>query len=436
MLKDDELGGRYRVLGHLGTGGSGEVWLVEHVLLNRREALKILRGVAETPEKISRFRREARVLNMLQHPNIIGVYDFGKLPDGRLYLAMEHVDGPSVGSLLRRGPLPLPRALDLLVQLAQAIEHAHERGVLHRDLKPGNLVLADTQLKVLDFGLAKMVSPDHRDSVVSTHGDGVYGTPAYLAPEQLDGVADDRRIDLYAFGCVAFEVVTGRPPFVGKPFAVLDAHLRHRPPVPSQVAPGAGIPPALDALILHCLAKKPADRIASATLLLEQLRAITPAPKDDIDATAENPLPSLRALCEALIDAGATDLELITGHARLTQLDSERRSAIDELADLERQGARAATRSREREASLRFSLGEMQFARDLAGASTPEADVGIERLERELRELVQARDASGTRLASQQRQLALAIAGASEEIDAATRGLAPIVARLRPAKAP
>src|SRR5262245_15365142 len=178
----------------------GDVYLAEHLEFRRKEALKILAPtLALDPRFVSRFRREARAVNRLRHPNIIGIYDFGQLPDGRFYLAMEYADGEPVWSRLRRDEvLPVPIALHVLGQLAHAVHHAHSRGVVHRDLKPANLILIGDTLKVLDFGIAKIVAADHAESVAVSTGNIVYGTPNYMSPERARGVGSDPRSDLYA----------------------------------------------------------------------------------------------------------------------------------------------------------------------------------------------------------------------------------------------
>ncbi len=179
---------RWRILSSLGQGGMGEVFLAEHLELGRKEALKILSpSLAVDPQFVSRFRREARAVNRLRHPNIIAIHDFGQLPDDRFFLSMEYADGESVHRILKREQvLEVPRALHLLGQLAYAVHHAHSRGVVHRDLKPGNLIAVgdDETLKVLDFGIAKIVASDHAESVALSSTNIVYGTPKYMSPER------------------------------------------------------------------------------------------------------------------------------------------------------------------------------------------------------------------------------------------------------------
>jgi serine/threonine protein kinase len=270
---------RYRVLGTLGQGAMGTVYLVEHLEHGRKEALKLLRPAEfmSAVESASRFRREARAIHRLRHPNIIALHGFGRLPDLRLYLSMEYVEGRDLATVGRRRLAPA-RAVPLLMQLADGIDHAHARGVVHRDLKPANLVVtmdAGRELvKILDFGVAKIVDPLYRDSVLSAMRGDVLGTPAYLAPEQLTGTTDDPRIDIYAFGCLAFKLLTGTAPFSGRAMEVLQAHIHQPAPRLRERCPEAEIPGELEALVHRCLAKRPEDRIQSGGEIRRALRSM------------------------------------------------------------------------------------------------------------------------------------------------------------------
>jgi serine/threonine protein kinase len=279
------LDGRYKILKKLGEGGMGEVSLVEHVNLGRKEALKVLQAeLAAEREFVSRFRREARATNRVQHPNIIGVHDFGQLPDGRFYLTMEYADGERVDSVLRRvGAFPVPRALGVLCQLADAVNHAHQQGVIHRDLKPENMILVELRgrpdvLKVLDFGIAKIVAPEHVESVQLTRQGQMFGTPVYMPPEQAAGVGVDGRSDIYAIGIIAFELLVGEPPFRGRLMELLRAHATQAPDRPSARRAQAAIPPALDAIVLKCLEKQQDRRYQTAAELLAALQQVPGAP--------------------------------------------------------------------------------------------------------------------------------------------------------------
>lgn len=377
------LHGRWRILAELGRGGMGEVWLAEHLELGRKEALKILKPqAAKDPQFVSRFRREARAVNRLRHPNIVALHDFGQLPDERFYIAMEYAEGPTLFELLRIGPpFTVPRALHVLAQLAYALHHAHSRSVLHRDLKPANLMLVapDETLKVLDFGMAKIIA-DTSESIALSSGNIIWGTAKYMSPERVTGTADDPRTDLYAIGCLACEILTGAPPFTGTPNAIIDAHLGAPPPVPSVRRPD--VPRELDTIVLRLLEKKPQDRYASAAEVFAALRRVPgyPAPRPEprrryvpverspeelvtgqLDAKYGNMRGALREVAEVLLDLGVDDTRLLGRLAAFR--DHERSLARLEAAQdaLEHEAAAVRETAGDREASLRFALGELRF---------------------------------------------------------------------------
>lgn len=261
----------YRLLERLDLGVSGEFYVAEHVRLGRRLMIKVLPPEqARDPVLAAGFRREARALNGLRHAHLIGVEDFGTIPGGGLYLAMELAVGESLERILERAPghrLPVGRAVELCAQLASAVDYLHGRRVIHRDLDPANLlVVPDGEaevLKVLGFGLASALDAGHREDEVSRRG-YLLGSPAYLAPERQAGVHDDLRSDLYAIGCVIHALVAGSPPFVGTALAVLASHEASVPQRLGERAPD--VPPALDDLVARLLAKEPDQRPRSDEL--------------------------------------------------------------------------------------------------------------------------------------------------------------------------
>jgi serine/threonine protein kinase len=264
-----------RMLHKLGEGSMGEVYLADNAARGRREAVKILRReLAADPRMRSRFRRETRAIARLDHPHIVALYETGALPDGRLYLAMEYAEGDRLDAVVAQGAaLPVARVVELIAELAGAIDHASSRGVVHRDLKPCNLIVSPSgPVKVLDFGIAKIIAPDHTDSMRLTDRGEMVGTTPYMAPEQLGAGAIDGRADLYALGCIAFELLAGAPPFTGSTMEVMHAHLCR---VPERAgARRAGVPAALDDAIARCLAKDPGARFATGA---ELVRALAPA---------------------------------------------------------------------------------------------------------------------------------------------------------------
>ena len=291
-----EPGSPYRVLDKLGEGGMGEVYRAHDPKLKRDVAIKVIRsGLAADPDRHVRFEREARILVALAHPHIAAVYGLDDT-GGSPALVMELVEGPTLADRLRLGPIPLDDALGLARQMAEAIEYAHERGIVHRDLKPANVkVTSDGTVKILDFGLAKAVVPDvpadaDADTPTITHGitelGAILGTPAYMSPEQATGRPIDRRTDVWAFGCVLFEMLTGARPFRGETATDTLSAVLGREPDWSTLA--ATTPPEVRTLLQRCLRKDPRQRlqaIGDARTVLGDVLAggaaaapVTPAP--------------------------------------------------------------------------------------------------------------------------------------------------------------
>jgi len=271
--------GQYRLQRRLGAGGMGEVWLAEHVLLRQTRAVKVVRAEqAGRRDTLARFEREVMATARIRHRNIVEIYDYGRAADGTFYYVMEYLDGLNLDDLVQRhGALSPARAIYLLRQVGAALGAAHEIGLVHRDVKPENIIVcrcnrgADV-VKLLDFGLVKDVRPDTGDARL-TRSDVLTGTPAFMSPEQIMGGGKlDARSDIYGLGCLAFLLLTGHPPFGDRPaLAAVAAHL-HEPPVPpSRERPGTS--PQLDAAVLRCLAKAREDRFPDAASLDRALAA-------------------------------------------------------------------------------------------------------------------------------------------------------------------
>jgi beta-lactam-binding protein with PASTA domain/tRNA A-37 threonylcarbamoyl transferase component Bud32 len=265
--------GRYELHRRIGRGGMAEVSLARDQLLDRPVAIKVLfPEFATDPAFVERFRREATAAANLNHPNIVGVYDWGEAEaEGTYYIVMEYVDGRSLSQILRaEGPLHPDRVADIGADVASALGFAHRNGVVHRDVKPGNVLVDQGGLvKVADFGIARAItaSSDEHLTQVGT----VMGTATYFSPEQARGDPVDPRSDLYSLGCVLYELVVGRPPFSGEsPVAIAYKQVHEAPVPPRQV--NSAVPPALEAIILKCLAKNPANRYPSAEDLRADLR--------------------------------------------------------------------------------------------------------------------------------------------------------------------
>jgi len=266
--------GRYKLSRRLGKGGMGEVWAAFHATLKRDVALKIIRPERITPDLIARFEREVRATSALSHPNTVRVFDYGVTDDGLWYYAMELLDGLNLTSLVRNeGALPAARVVYLVIQAARALGEAHRAGIVHRDIKPDNLLVTRAGgeldfLKVIDFGIARQI-----DELGMTDAGQVVGSPQYIAPEVARGELADARADVYALGGVLYFLLTGRPPFDGDNAAqLLLAHM-NQPVVPPS-ALGIEVPADLERVVLACMAKDPAHRPATGEVLAVALAEV------------------------------------------------------------------------------------------------------------------------------------------------------------------
>jgi serine/threonine-protein kinase len=263
---------QYRLLAPLGAGGMGAVFLAEHLMLKRPCAIKLIRPEQAGDRKaLARFEREVQTTARLSHWNTIEIYDYGRTEDGAFFYVMEYLPGMSLEELLvRYGAMPPERVAHFLVQACRALKEAHAIGLIHRDIKPGNIFAAQRGgeydvAKLLDFGLVKPVA-EMPSARISQEG-GVSGTPLFMSPEQARGLDElDARSDIYSLGCVAYDLLTGRPPFDrGSPMDVMIAHARDEVVPPSQVH--ADVPADLERVVLRCLAKRPEDRFPDAASL-------------------------------------------------------------------------------------------------------------------------------------------------------------------------
>jgi len=267
--------GEYRIDRRVAEGGMGVVYAATHPLIGKLAAVKVLRKeLCDDPLSLERFVDEARVVNQIGHPNIVDVFAFGTLPDGRSYFVMEWLKGQTLRARAANQTLNQREACTILRSLARALEAAHEQGVIHRDLKPDNVFLVDVRgelpsVKLLDFGIAKLVREDHQ--VARTATGAMVGTPQYVAPEQAKGREIDHRVDVYSLGCVAFELLTGRTPFIAdNAMEMVAMHLMEPPPHPRKLA--SRIHGDLDQLIVRMLAKDRDERpsLAEISLVLDR----------------------------------------------------------------------------------------------------------------------------------------------------------------------
>jgi serine/threonine protein kinase len=272
-MRGRTIGGKYEIIERIGAGGMGTVYKASQTGLNRLVAVKILKPeLTRDADTVARFSREATAMSLLTHANTTRVYDFGQTDDGLLYLVMEFLEGQLITQrVAERGPLPVMEALRTTQQILRSLNEAHTKGIVHRDLKPDNIFVARAEghhtemVKVLDFGIAKVVAPDRRVDQFETQAGTVFGTPRYMSPEQAQGAPLDQRSDLYAVGALLYQMLTGRAPFTDDDAVVVMAkHIQELPELPRRVAPDRPIPESLEAVVMRALAKAPDDRFQTA----------------------------------------------------------------------------------------------------------------------------------------------------------------------------
>ena len=299
---------RYEVVELLGVGGMGAVYKARQVKMDRMVALKVIhQHLAEDDTVIKRFNREMKTTSRIGHPNVISVYDFGQAEDGEFYLAMELLNGESLQDRIDRDEhLPVPIAVNVGIQVLKALSAAHKEHVIHRDLKPENIMLTELYgdkdvVRVLDFGIATFSASSGESNARVTASGIMVGTPSHVSPEQISGEELDHRSDLYGFGVVLYQLVTGVLPFIDpeRPLRVLQMHMTVTPETPSTIAPQP-IPPWLDTLILELLAKYPDQRPESAEITIERMEAGIAAP-----ASEQTPAPVQRVAVQAPADANS-----------------------------------------------------------------------------------------------------------------------------------
>jgi len=339
------LAGRFRILGFIAAGGMGEVYKAEDTRLDRTVALKFLpKELAEDRSALERLRREAKAASALNHPNICTVYDFGE-DDGRAFIAMEYLEGETLSTRIKRGPLPVEEVLRIGRAVTGALRTAHRRGIVHRDLKPGNVMLTETEVKLLDFGLAQSerpVAPSDETVTLLTGEPGIAGTLPYMSPEQLHGGEVDARCDIFAFGAVLYEMLTGKRAFERRSSSetILAVDREEPPPVRELVQE---VPEDLEKVVGRCLRKKPEERYASIAEIeteLEQCRERLEEPVTGINVKVllrRSKRPSVAipmALAVALLVAGSL---WITNRAKKVRWAREvALPQIARLADQER----------------------------------------------------------------------------------------------------
>ena len=285
------LGGTYRIVRRIGSGGMGEVYEAAHERLAHRYAVKFLHpGVRDHPEALPRFMREAQITSRLRHPGIVSVVDFNTLPSGLAYLVMEYLEGESLGKLLRRsGPLPLPRVVDITDQLSSALTAAHLQGVVHRDMHPQNVFIIpgsggqSDRIKVLDFGISKIASLSHKITGMAA----VMGTPQYMSPEQAEGKADelDASSDQFSLAAIVYEMLAGRPAFSGETLASIAYQIVHAQPAGVRTY-RPELPTEMENVVSRGLSKNKKERFPSVSEFAVHLRWTSTLPPVEIPANA------------------------------------------------------------------------------------------------------------------------------------------------------
>lgn len=290
MLIGTVLADRYKLLRRVGEGAMGWVFLAEHTEIGKKCAVKVLRpSLCKLPEAVRRFRREARSASAIGSRHIVDITDFGTTPNGAVFYAMEYLrGGEDLSSCIKmHGKVPWERVLNMLSQMCEALQAAHDQDIIHRDVKPANFYRIEHDgnpdfIKVLDFGIARLATP--KDSIVTATG-VIMGTPDYMAPEQAQGKHVDHRADIYSLGASAYSLLTGRPPFVGaNEYDVIYKQLNEEPKAPSEVVKSAGIPAWLDAAVLKAMRKDPDNRFQTMREFGKALEAREAAPAEPAPA--------------------------------------------------------------------------------------------------------------------------------------------------------
>ena len=347
------IGERYVLLERMGQGGSGTIYRAEHVTLRRKVAVKVLHHELSRDDlAIERFRREATTVGQIENDHIVEIFDFGRTHDGRLYLAMELLEGQTLADLIEReGQLDVDRAVDILIQLSETLMEAHAMGYIHRDLRPRNVFLAIRRgkgkrefVKLLDFGLAKLVEKE--GEAASTSLGMTFGDPHYMSPEQARGDALDRRADIYSLGCIAYEMLVGEPPFVGgKVFDILTRHVEATPDPPQ--ARRSDVPTWLDRAVTRMLSKRADQRFITVYRVIEALRQGSDSGlimSDDVARRQETVPPA--SVADAMARLGArAPADLAQGVARPAESKAEAAPTDEGRKSGERPAAGVAVRA-------------------------------------------------------------------------------------------
>jgi serine/threonine protein kinase len=272
------LSGKYRILEKIGAGGMSIVYKAHDQLLDRTVAIKCLSGDVQE-EGLTRFRREGIATGKLESPNIVNVHELFLAPEQNPYLVMDYVDGEPLSNIIRKmGALTVKRAVHIITQAAEALEHAHSRGIVHRDIKPSNMIVTTLGgdpnfVKIVDFGIAKLQTPDeHGQQQQLTRAGDVFGSPIYMSPEQCSGLPADARSDIYSLGCVFYEMLVGEPPLLGaNALQTMRKHVDQEPPKPSEIRTIKDLTPNIESVLMRCLQKEPINRYQNLRAFVNEL---------------------------------------------------------------------------------------------------------------------------------------------------------------------
>lgn len=298
-----KLGAHYQIKSVLGTGGMGVVYLAYHELMDREVAIKMLRAqFLNDTMSVKRFQQEAKAASRLKHPNVVTTYDFGVTANGQPYMVMDRLKGRSLAQEIKdKGQLSVERCIHIFSQACDALDHAHRQGVIHRDLKPGNIMLEEVEddpdfVKVVDFGVAKLIPINNvsEESQSLTQAGEVCGSPVYMSPEQCLGQSLDARADIYSMGVVLYETLTGKLPLIGKNMVeTMSKHLNETPPPFQQVRPDLYIPERVEQVVMRALSKDPYQRPQTMAELAQDLQFSIPRPGQSLQLrTVASPLPT------------------------------------------------------------------------------------------------------------------------------------------------
>lgn len=321
----DSIAERYKVIDTLGSGGMGAVYLVEECTSNRRLALKTVVTLGSLDRNFKRFEMEAKATRLLQHENLVQVYDYGLIDHTQPFFVMEYCQGQNLSELIKsQGPLPVDKAIEMFITICHALTYAHAQGVVHRDLKPSNVMITDDGVKVLDFGIAKVLREGTEYNTLTQTGE-IFGSPLYMSPEQCLGRSVDRRSDVYSLGCMFFETLTGSPPFFGETaLATMLKHQAEKPQSLKEATLGGTFPSDLESIIARMLEKNPKSRYTDLLKVSDDLVHVQRG--EPLASLQEKPLPEkpnkglLLTGIAAVVIAIATAAFLLPSSEKNTQM--------------------------------------------------------------------------------------------------------------------